>query len=106
MTDHKTGTMGRAKITVSKEIGRLLDIYVSHLRPLLAESTLLFPNRGRPIDHLSRHMAKLGKNHGIDVPTVTELRRAAATAVSNAGSEADREAVAAMMSHSVQTQQR
>ena len=62
VTDHKTATMGHTKITVAKDIGRLLDLYVRRLRPLLAESTLLFPNRdGRPIDHLSRHMITLGK---------------------------------------------
>ena len=51
-------------------------------------------------------MRTLGKKHGIVVLTATESRRAAATAVSTDGSEADREAVATMMSHSEQTQQR
>ena len=61
---------------------------------------------GGAMDHLSRHIGNLGKRYGIDVPTATESRRRAATAVSTAGTEADREAVAEMMSHSVQTQQR
>ena len=107
VANHKTGTTGRAKITVSSEIGRLLDIYVRLLRPLLTVSEYLFPNRdGGAMDHLSRHIGNLGKRYGIDVPTATESRRRAATAVSTAGTEADREAVAEMMSHSVQTQQR
>ena len=72
VTNHKTATTGRAKKTVTKEIGGLLDKYVSLLRPLLSQSPLLFSNRdGRPIDHLSRHMANLGRKYGIDVPTAT-----------------------------------
>ena len=70
-------------------------------------SEYLFPNRdGGAIDHLSRHIGNLGKRYGIDVPTATQSRRATATSVSTAGTEADREAVAEMMSHSVQTHQR
>ena len=100
-------TTGWAKLTVSKQMGRLLDKYVTLLRPLLSDSPLLFPNEsGRPIDLLSRHMHRLGKKYGITVPTAIASRWAAATAISKAGSEADREAVATMMSHSQQTQQR
>ena len=107
VADHKTATTGRAKLTVSKEIGGLLDKYVTLLRPLLSDSPLLFPNQsGKPIDHLSRHLHRLGKKYAIEVPTASASRRAAATAISKAGSEADREAVATMMSHSQQTQQR
>ena len=103
---HKTGTTGRAKITANKNLFTMLDEYMTHLRPLLGESVLLFPNReGKPLDHLSRHVAKLGAKFGIKVPTATESRRAAATAISK-GDEKEREAVASMMSHSVQTQQR
>ena len=107
VAEHKRSTTGRAKLTMSKQMGRLLDKYVSLLRPLLSDSPLLFPNRsGKPFDHLSREMRQLGKKYGITVPTATASRRTAATAISRAGSEADREAVATMMSHSQQTQQR
>jgi len=103
---HKTGTTGRAKLTCSKDLSDILDQYVTHLRPKLAESQLLFPNKdGRPIDHLSRHMAKLGSQFGIDVPTATQSRHDAATAISSAGME-ERSAVATMMSHSRRTQER
>ena len=104
---HKTGTTGRAKITANKQLSALLDSYVEVIRPLLGDSSLLFPNReGDPIDHLSRHVKKLGEKYGIEVPTATASRRAAATAVSTEMGLQEREAVAAMMSHSVATQQR
>lgn len=84
----------------------MIDEYITHLRPLLTESTLLFPNReGKPVDHLSRHVTKLGKKYGTTVPTATESQRAAATAVSEEDQQR-RKAVVNMMSHSMQTQQR
>ena len=103
---HKTATTGRAKLTASKDLSSILEEYVAHLRPKLAEGPLLFPNKdGHAIDHLSRHVVKLGNQYGINVPTATQSRHDAATAISSAGS-AERSAVATMMSHSTVTQER
>ena len=102
---HKTSTTGRAKPTCSKDLSDILDQYVTHLRPKLAESQLLFPNKDcRPINHLSRNMAKLGSQFGIDVPMATQSCHDAA-AISSAGTE-ERSAVATVMSHSQRTQER
>lgn len=85
----------------NKELVTLLDKYVEHVQPLLGESPLLFPNRqGGPIDHLSRHVSKLGLKYEIEVPTATDSH----TGERGRGIQ-EREAVAAMMSHSVATQQ-
>ena len=101
---HKTGTTGRAKLTLSKHISQFLDNYISLLRP---ESVLLFPNQeGKVLDHLLRHVVKLGERYGVNVPTATASRHAAATAVTKGGEERERAAVATMMSHSLQTQDR
>lgn len=84
----------------------MVDEYITHLWPLLTESTLLFPNRdGKPVDHLSCHVTKLGEKYGITVPTATESWHAAATTVSEEDQQR-REAMANMMSHLMQTQQR
>lgn len=84
----------------------MIDEYITHLRPLLTESTLLFPNReGKSVDHLSRNVTKLSENYGTTVPTATESQCAAATAVSEEDQQR-RKAVVNMMSHLMQTQQR
>ena len=71
-----------------------------------SSSDILFPNRdGRPLDHLSRHVEKLANKLGICLPhTATETRHAAATAIAE-GTDKERTAVAAAMSHSQRTQQ-
>ena len=82
VANHKTGTTGRAKLTASSVLCKFLDNFVNHLRPLLPDSPLLFPNRdGKPIDHLSRQVQNLGQKHGIEVPNAMESRHAGATAV-------------------------
>ena len=105
--NHKTATTGRAKLTSGHCLTKLLDLFVTRLRPLLEGSTseLLFPNRdGNPIDHLSRHVAKLATKLGCQLPrTATETRHAAATAVAGSSYE-ERSVVAAAMSHSQRTQ--
>ena len=88
-------------------VTKLLDLFVTRLRPLLEGSTseLLLPNReGNPINHLSRHVAKLATKLGCQLPrTATETRHAAGTAVAGSSYE-ERSAVAAAMSHSQRTQ--
>ena len=100
--NHKTATTGRAKLPSGHCVTKLLDLFVTLLRPLLEGSTseLLFPNReGNPIDHLSRHVAKLATKLGCQLPrTATETRHAAATAVAGSSYE-ERSAVASAMSH-------
>ena len=46
------------------------------------------------------------ERYGVNVPTATASRHAAATAVTKGGEERERAAVATMMSHSLQTQDR
>ena len=108
VANHKTATTGRAKITADQLLSGLLQKYVKHLRPQSegSSSDLLFPNReGHPLDHLSRHVDKLAKTLGIDLPrTATQTRHAAATAIAE-GTEVERNAVAVTMSHSPRTQQ-
>lgn len=107
VSKHKTGTTGRAKVTVSGPLSKLLAQYVQHLRPMHAESMLLFPNQtGRPLDHLSRHVQKLGAQYQLTLPTATEGRHAAATAATLHCTEREQAAVATLMSHSHQTQRR
>ena len=105
--NHKTATTGRARLTSGHRVTKLLDLFVTQLRPLLEGSTseLLFPNRdGNPIDHLSRHVAKLATKLGYQLSlTATETRHAAATTVAGSSYE-ERSAVAAAMSHSQRTQ--
>lgn len=105
--NHKTATTGSAKISVPGILTRVLKLYVTYLRPLLPESDLLFPsNCGKPMDHLSRHVTALGNKYQLKLPSSTESRHTAATVVTKKGSEGDRAAVATLMSHSEQTQQR
>ncbi len=61
---------------------------------------------GKPLDHMSRHVQQLGHLHGLTLPTATQGRHAAATVTTQSGHEDEREAVAVMMSHSRQTQER
>ena len=108
VANHKTATTGRAKITADKHLSGLLAKYVQHIHPHFegSSSAILFPNRdGRPLDHLSRHVEKLANKLGICLPhTATETRHAAATAIAE-GTDKERTAVAAAMSHSQRTQQ-
>lgn len=102
---HKNATTGRAKITLTPKMKKHIDLHIQHLRPILQGSNLLFPNReGKPLDHLSRHIAKLAKDLCINMPeNATETRHAAATAaIERTGVE--RRAVATAMSHSPRTQ--
>ena len=104
---HNTGTTGSAHLTAYGVLHHRLQQFVEHLRPLLAESPLLFPNRaGRPLDHLSRQVQQLGKSYELNLPTVTEGRHAAATAAALRCTPDKRTAIAKQMSHSVQTQER
>lgn len=64
-----------------------------------------FPNRRRkPIDHLSRAVQQLANKFGMQLPTATEGRHAAATATAMKCYYQERDAVATTMSHSYQTQ--
>ena len=104
---HKTGTTGRAKITMNKDLALKMEMYVSKIRPTLeVESDLLFPNReGKQLDHLSRHVKNLAIKLGLGLPnTATETRHAAATAVAGSG-PAEQTAVETAMSHSRRTQE-
>ena len=105
VTKHKTGTTGSAMITVKAPVLGFLVDYLEHLRPLLPECELAFPNsRGKPFDHLSRQVKQLGDRFGLTLPTATEARHAAATATAKKCTDQERDAVATTMSHSRQTQ--
>ena len=107
VSKHKTGTTGRAKVTVGGPLSKLLAQYVQHLRPMHAESMLLFPNQtGRPLNHLSRRVQKLGAQYKLTLPTATKGRHAAATVASLHCTEWKQAAGATLMSHSHQTQQK
>ena len=60
VSQHKTQTTGRAKLSAPANLYKLIDKYVDWVRPILEGSCnprLLFPNRdGQPLDHLSRHV--------------------------------------------------
>ena len=69
--NHKTGTTGRAKLTMNRHLTQCTDLFVTHLRPHLegSSSQLLFPNReGNPLDHLSRHIETLATKLGFHLP--------------------------------------
>ena len=108
VSNHKTATTSRAKLTADRSLTKQLDLFVAIIRPALegSESHLLFPNReGKTLDHLSRHVEALGTKLGIKLPrTATETRHAAATAAAACGDE-ERTTVAAAMSHSKRTQE-
>ena len=107
VANHKTSTTGRAKVTVSGTFGQCLASYVRYLRKLLPESPLLFPNQhGKVLDHLSRHVKKLGEHYNLQLPTATESRHSAATVVTKTCQQTSQQAVAVMMSHSARTQER
>jgi hypothetical protein len=96
---HKTKTTGSAMITVKGALLEWLSQYLQHLRPLLPDSPILFPNaRGNPFDHLSRKVQQLGERYNLKLPTATEGRHTAATAMKC--SDQERDAVALTMSHS------
>ena len=63
VSDHKTGTIKRAKITVALDISHFLEEYVKRVRPqITAKSVFLFSNsKGRSLDHLSRYVQILVK---------------------------------------------
>ena len=108
VSNHKTGTTGRAKLTADRNLITHLDTFVTHIRPALegSSSKLLFPNReGKSLDHLSRHVQRLASSLRIDLPpTATATRHAAATAVADQP-ETERTKVAVAMSHSRRTQE-
>ena len=104
--NHKTATTGRAMVTARGVLLQSLTEYVQHLRPLLPDSPLLFPNKmGKPFDHLSRHVQQLGEKFSLQLPNATDSRHTAATATAMSCSDQDRDAVATAMSHSRKTQQ-
>lgn len=104
VSNHKTSTTGRAKITVAWNISHFLEEYVKKVRPqIAAKSIYLIPNlKEKSLDHLSRH---------IQIPSVSIAlntsclgRHAAVTAAVCRGSEMQQNAVSMMMSHSAVTQ--
>ena len=101
VSNHKTGTTGRANITVPPDISQFLEEYVKSVRPqIAATSVYLFPNTlGGCLDHLTRRIQKLANGAGISLPTCSFGRHAAATAA-----PAKQIAVSVMMSHSAATQ--
>ena len=107
VANHKTATTGRAKITASHHLAGNIDKFVACLRPQIegSSSILLFPNRkGKPLDHLSRHVNNLANKLGIQIPSnATATRHITATAVASS-SFTERSAVATAMSHSTATQ--
>ena len=107
VSKHKTNTTGSARLTVKGALLERLTEYLQHIRPLLPEGPLLFPNaRGKPFDHLSRSVKKLGERFGKKLHTATEGRHTAATATAMSCCDEDRDAVATAMSHSWNTQNR
>lgn len=84
-----------------------LEAYVQHIRPLLPDGPLLFPSTiGKEMDHLSRSVAQLEEKFGLQVPTATESRHAAATAVTTSRSGEDQQLASHAMARSWRTQQK
>ena len=108
VSNHKTATTGRARLSMDRHLAHQMHLFVTHIRPALEgnSSKLLFPNReGRPIDHLSRHVEKLAGKLEVQLPrTATETRHAAATAAAKCGDQ-ERTTVATAMSHSKRSQE-
>ena len=108
VTNHKTSTTGRAKLSANKHLAHHLRLYIRYIRPALEGTTscLLFPNKhGKQLDHISRHVDKLARTIGVDLPhAATATRHITASALMDS-SDAARSVVAVAMSHSKRTQE-
>ena len=105
--EHKTGSMGSAKLTVGKEDIKALKDYVDYLRPkLLAtrDSDLVFVRfEGKPVSRPRQLQEVMSRAFDVKLPSSVQIRKAIATEASRRMTAGDRRAVLGRMSHSEAT---
>ena len=105
VSDHKTGTVGTAKLLVEKHNFSKLQLYFDKIRPTIksTENNLLLRSNGNAIKSIQHYLRPLGAKYNINIPTATQIRKAGATAVVLECSSKEGTLVSRQLSHSLTT---
>ena len=106
--NHKTGTTyGAAKIVLTKELEKLVETYLIHLRPQTEAEELFITSQGaKYIDYVHK-IKSLAKRYNLEMPiTATTARKLAATKAHETLTTTDTRRLAKHMGHALETSDR
>lgn len=113
VVEHKTGHMGPATLQITNANVGKMEMYVTHLRPLLLKGKgkakahksdkLFIKSLGRDVTNVNNIITSLGKRFGFKPISCTEVRRMGATQTAKRGSTLDMDGVLKQLHHTPHT---
>ena len=104
----KTGTAyGAAKIVLTKELEKLVETYLMHLRPQTEAEELFITSQEAKYNDYVQKIKSLTKRYNLDVPmTATTARKLVATKAHEILTSTDTRCLAKHMGHALETSDR